>query len=70
MDMRIVKREMNGFPNPDSNDEGGCHVQERLLLPLTRLQRHIYFPNFPPPFLLRTSLFLCKLEEDNIFLLM
>jgi hypothetical protein len=70
MDMWMVKRETNGFPNPDSNDEGGCHVQERLLLPLTQIQRHISFPNFPPPFLASTSLFLRKLEEDNICLLM
>jgi hypothetical protein len=32
--------------------------------------RYIFFPIFPPPFLARTSLFLHKLEEDNICLLM
>jgi hypothetical protein len=30
--------------------------------------RHIYFPIFPPPFMESTSLFLHKLEEDNICL--
>jgi hypothetical protein len=33
---------------PRKNDEGGFHVQEQLLLPLTRIQRHISFPNFSP----------------------
>jgi hypothetical protein len=59
------ERQMD-FPT-QYNDEEGCHVQERLTSTNTDTDIH-FFPNFPPPFLVSTSLFLRKLEEDNICL--
>jgi hypothetical protein len=50
MSIWMVKRETNGFLNLDTMMRGGCHVQEKLLLPLTQIQRHISFPISPHHF--------------------
>jgi hypothetical protein len=46
MNLWMVKRD-KWISQPRYNDEGGCHVQERLLLPLTQIQRHLSFPISP-----------------------
>ena len=67
MNLWMVKREMNGFPNPDRMMNGVSCSRETITATNTNTKRH-FFPNFPPPFLASTSLFLRKLEEDNICL--
>ena len=49
---------------------GGVMFKRDTYCQSIRRWKHIPFPNFPPPFLASTSLFLHKLEEDNICLLM
>jgi hypothetical protein len=67
MNLWMVKRETNGFPNPDTVMKGGVMFKSDFTATNTDTETH-FFPNFPPPFLASTSLFLRKLEEDNICL--
>ena len=66
-DLWMVKREKNGFPNPDKVMKGGVMFKSDFTTTNTDTHIHL-FPNFPLPFLESTSLFLRKLEEDNICL--
>ena len=59
---RQVKNEMR-CPQPDTN-ANKCHVQERHTADTTMM-----LVPFSPPFMVSTSLFLYKLEEDTICLL-
>jgi hypothetical protein len=67
MNLWMVKRETNGFPNPDTVMKGGLMFKSDFIVTNTDTYTH-FFPNFPPPFLVSTSLFLRKIEEDNICL--
>jgi hypothetical protein len=49
MDLWMVKRETNGFPNPDTVMKGGVMFKSDLL-PLTQIQIHISFPISPHHF--------------------
>jgi hypothetical protein len=69
MDMWMVKQEINGFPNLDTIMKGGSCSRTTIIATNTNTKTH-FFPNFPPPFMVSTSLFLHKLEEDNICLMM
>jgi hypothetical protein len=67
MNSWIVKQETNGFPNSNIVMKGGVMFKSNFIATNTNRDTH-FFLNFPPPFMASTSLFLCKLEEDNICL--
>jgi hypothetical protein len=52
-------------PRHKASERVSC---SKVTLPHEYRFRHNSFPIFPPPFLASTSLFLRKLEEDNICL--
>jgi hypothetical protein len=67
MDLWMVKRETNGFPNLDTVMKGGVMFKSDFTATKKDTYTHL-FPNFPPPFRVSTYLFLHKIEEDNILL--
>jgi hypothetical protein len=67
MNLWMVNRETNGFPNPNTMIKGGVMFKRDFTTTNTDTDT-LFLPNFPPPFLASKSLFFCKLEEDNICL--